>query len=331
MSKSRYLRISASVLAGLALAACASTSGASSDRDAAEASEFAKPSAEDIELIARAEPIAQVNYWNQQYNLHPVDEEIALYFIRSLRQISSFERAAEVANLAVVSHPQSADLFVELGRASASQGKSREALRAFGRALNINSDDPYPFAAIGIILDKEGQHENAQAAYTEALVRNPDRTSTLSNYGLSLALTGKLSEAEEQLRKAVDLPDASVKVRQNFALILGLQGKFDEARAIAAKDAPNGIAERNADFLAQMIGSNAKLQAISDVVASRDAPKPAPSEPIQSVALGEPGSNTERTAQPVPSPATIAQNTPKETAPRRRRARRSNLITGGSD
>ena len=318
MSKSGLLHASATALASFAFVACATTPAAPA-ADVSGAAEIAKPTAEDIAMIARAEPIAQVNYWNQQYNLHPVDLDIAKSFIRALRQINSFERAAEVASLAVVSHPQSAELYVELGRASASQGKSREALRAYGKALEINPDDPYPFAAIGIILDREGQHENAQLAYTEALIRHPDRQATLSNYGLSLALTGNLTEAEEKLRKAVSLPDATPKVRQNFALILGLQGKFDEARKIAAQDAPEGIAERNTDFLAQMIGSNTQLQAISDIASSRDIPQAAPTPQVQTMALAEPDI--------APAPSAQAE-TPAPT-PRRRRARRTTLVTDG--
>lgn len=322
MSKSKYFQASASILAGFAFAACATTPAAAPGSVASEAAEFAKPTAEDIALISRAEPLAQVNYWNQQYNLHPVDHDIAIAFIRSLRQINSFERAAEVASLAVVSHPQSADLYVELGRANASQGKSREALRAYSGALDINPNDPYPFAAVGIILDREGQHESAQNAYAEALSRSPNRPTTLSNYGLSLALTGKLPEAEEKLRKAVSLPDATPKVRQNFALVLGLQGKFDEARAIAAQDAPEGIADRNTDFLAQMIGTNRQFQAISDVVAAQDAPKAAPSQPVQTLALAEPEVET--------APAPPAETT-NPTTRRQRRTRRNTLVTGGLD
>jgi Flp pilus assembly protein TadD len=325
MSKSRYFQAGASVLASFAFAACATTSSTSPASVAPEASEFAKPTAEDIALISRAEPLAQVNYWNQQYNLHPVDLDIAMAFIRSLRQIGSFERAAEVANLAVVSHPQSAELYIELGRANASQRKSREALRAYSRALDINPNDPYPFAAVGIILDREGQHTSAQKAYAEALSRSPNRPTTLSNYGLSLALSGNLPDAEDKLRKATSLPEATPAIRQNFALVLGLQGKFDEARDIAAQDAPNGIAERNTDFLAQMIGTNTQLQAISDIAAAQDAPKAAPSQAVQTVALAEPVRTETR-----PAP-TAQQPSPQPTNSPRRRTRRNTLVTGGLD
>ena len=338
MSKSKYFHAGASVLASLAFVGCASTPGPSSGAASTEATAFAKPTAEDIELISRAEPLAQVNYWNQQYNLHPVDPDVAMGFIRSLRQINSFERAAEVAGLAVVSHPENADFFVELGRANASQGKSREALRAFAKALEINPDDPYPFAAVGIILDREGQHENAQSAYAQALSRSPNRTTTLSNYGLSLALSGKLPEAENKLRKAAELPGATAKIRQNFALVLGLQGKFDEARSVAAQDAPNGIAERNTDFLAQMIGTSPQLQAISDIASAQDTPKPAPSQPVHSAALQEPLDQPKPAPQPQPeprqaepTPTATAQSAPASTTGRRRRARRSTLVTGGLD
>lgn len=320
MSTSRYFQASASVLAGFMFVGCAATSAAEPAVTTVENTEFAKPTAEETALIARAEPLAQVKFWNQQYNLHPVDLDIAKAFARSLRQINSHERAAEVAGLAVVSHPTSAEMYVELGRANASLGKSRDALRAYGRALSLTPNDPYPYAAIGIILDREGQHENAQQAYAEALARSPDRPATLANYGLSLALTGNLSQAEDKLRKAAGLPGASAMIRQNFALVLGLQGKFDEARTVATQDAPDGIADRNTDFLAQMIGGNAQLQAISDVAAAQDAPRAAPSDSVGTVALAELDAAPRANA-----------GTETTTNSRPRRARRGTLVTDGLD
>lgn len=314
MSKSRYSQATASVIAGLMLAACATTSTVTPSVAAQESAEFAKPTAEDIALISRAEPLAQVKYWNQQYNLHPIDLDIALAFTRSLRAINSFERVVEVANLAVVSHPQSAEMYVELGRANAKIDKPRQAVRAFSNALTINPDDPYPYAAVGVILDQQGEHQGAQHAYMEALKLSPDRPTTLANYGLSLALTGDLTKAEDKLRKAASLPNASPRIRQNFALVLGLRGKFEEARTIAMQDAPDGIAERNADFLAQMIGNDPQLRAISDVAVAQDAPKAAPSDTVQTLALAEPG-------------ATSPQQT--TTSARPRRARRGTLATDG--
>ena len=318
MSKSRYLQASASALAGLALFGCATTAP-TTQAAAVQNSEFSKPTPEDIAIISRADPLAQVQYWNEQYNLHPVDLDISLAFTRALRQINSFERAAEVANLAVVSHPQNAEMFIELGRAHASQGKSREALRAYSRALAINPNDAYPYAAVGIILDRESKHDAAQKAYAEALIRDPERPKTLANYGLSLALSGNLSDAEDKLRQASGMPGATMRIRQNFALVLGLQGKFDEARTVALQDAPNGIADRNTDFLAQMIGGNAQLQAISDVAEAQDAPQAAPSQNVQTAALTEP------TTTPTPQPA---QATSTTAAKRPRRARRGTLVTG---
>ena len=141
----------------------------------------------------------------------------------------------------------------------------------------------------------------------------------MANYGLSLALTGNLSDAEDKLRQASEMSGATMRIRQNFALVLGLQGKFDEARTIALQDAPNGIADRNTDFLAQMIGGDAQLQAISDVAEAQDAPQAAPSEDVQTAALNEP------TTTAAPQPETTNTTT---TPTRRRRARRGTLVTG---
>ncbi len=249
---------------------------------------FAKPTPEEVATAERADPLTRANFWNTQYNLHPTDLGISLAFSRALREIGSHDRAVEVSSLTAVSYPEDFAVHMEVGKAQTGNGDLPAAIRAYVRASNLRPDDAAPFAAIGAIYDREGQHEIAQDAYAEALARDPLRPATLSNYGLSLALTGHLDEAEAKLREAAALPDASARVRQNLALVLGLQGKFDEAREIAARDAPQGVAERNADFLADMIGRDTRFSGQSvQTAAEAEIPVAAPSEPVAAESLAD--------------------------------------------
>lgn len=304
MSRSNVTKISVSLVALGLLMSCATAPA--TPETGQEAQTFAKPTPEEIATAERADPLTRANFWNTQYNLHPTDLEISLAFSRALREIGSHDRAVEVASLTAVSFPREFDVHMEVGKAQAGHKDLPAAIRAYVTASNLRPDDAAPFAAIGAIYDQEGQHEIAQDAYVEALARDPLRPATLSNYGLSLALTGELDEAEAKLREATALPDASPKVRQNLALVLGLQGKFDEAREVAAIDAPRGVAERNADFLAEMIGADPRFR---DQAASRPAeaalqpergsetPLAAPSEPVASTSLADASTSASRPVQ----------------------------------
>jgi len=278
----------ATSLAALSLAASCATTGAEGSA-ATAANEPQKPSIEDIALAERADPLTRANFWNTQYNLFPTDPDIAVSFSTALRGIGSYERAAEVANLTAVTHPKNFDVMIEVARAEQGKGNLLAAVRAYGMAAELRPNDATPFAAVGAIYDQRGDHDAAQIAYGEALLRDPNRPTTLSNFGLSLALQGELDAAEDKLRRAVDLADASAQVRQNFALILGLQGKFDEAREIARIDAPDRIADKNIEFLAELIGQDVRLKDVAEAVQPPpQVPEAAPTQAVENEVLAEP-------------------------------------------
>ncbi|MEM7007402.1 MAG: hypothetical protein AAF498_16115 [Pseudomonadota bacterium] len=298
MTKPIFANFATSLIALSVAAACATNPSANSAT--ASGDQPQKPTAEQIEIAERADPLTRANFWNAQYNQFPTDPEIAVAFSESLREISSFERAAEIANLAAVSHPGNYDVVIEVARAEQDQGNLLQAVRAYAAAAELRPDDATPYAAVGAIYDAEGEHEAAQIAYGEALEIDPNRPATLSNFGLSLALSGDLVGAEYRLRQATALEGATAQVRQNLALILALQGKFVEARDVARIDAAEYIADRNIDFVAQMIGQNAQLEEIANnalsgeeltvaaTVPEAEVPIAAPTAEVQTESIGEP-------------------------------------------
>lgn len=311
MSKSITLKASLSGLAVLGLAACATTSAPSE----APTVLAAAPDAAEINRISTASPLVQADFWNTQYNNNPADLDVSLSFIDALMKIKSHERAIEVAYLASAAHPDNPDVWHALGRAATRSGDMNEAITAYTRQAELQPYNATPVAAIGAIFDRKGEHDIAQVAYEKALLIDPDRPATLSNYGLSLALTGRLEEAETKLASAMALPGATPTVRQNYALVLGLLGKFDQAREVAAVGAPAGVAERNADFLARMIGDN---PALADLAETRPAPAPivevevpaaAPTQAIVSAGLQDTAPTPQNSGPQTPAPQTLAPKT----------------------
>ena len=339
MVKVNLVKVIASAVVIPLLASCATTPPQQAAQETAQSS---KPTAEAIEQVSLTSPLEQAGFWLQQYSLNPDDHDIGVSYIKALMNINSFEEANEVGKLLSVSFPRSTEVWTLLGKSYNKIDKPIEALKAYGEVVELAPESAAPLASMGAIFDNNGDHETAQMAYERALKLDPNRAFTLANYGLSLSLVGKLGAAEEALKRASELPEATTAVRQNYALVLGLQGKFDEARAIAAIDAPERIADRNTTFLKNMIGDNPRLQAIADeaaktprptpsqpAAAPAELPKPAPTETVASSALPAiQVASIDVAATPEPA---AAATTPQQAPKLKLRARNRSASTGGEE
>ena len=259
MSRARTAKFALPMIALLTSVACASSPDTvaenAKDKEFQAAMEEAlRPAtAEQRDLANRSDPLTRASFWANEYQKDAADLETTIEFMRALRAISSFDRVFEVASTAAPLHPDSYELFLEIGRAYLAQNNYEPATQALARSADLSpSTEAAPLAALGLAFDRMGQHEKAQSAYQFALEREPNRVSTLTNYGLSLALTGQLENAEAALRKAVIAPGADVRVRQNLALVLGLQGRFDEMVEVDPNAPPRSI-EANQRALRDMI------------------------------------------------------------------------------
>ena len=340
MSSSNVFKACVSILAISAFTACATGPASGNDPKAAnQQAQFPKPTPEVIAKINNAPPLEQASFWVKHYNLHPTDLDISLAYFNALMGLNSIDEAAEVAKFATVSFPDNPDVFMAYGKALAKQDKALEAVRAYGRVVDLSPYDAAPLAAMGAIFDSREDHETAQLAYHRALALDPDRPITLSNLGMSLTLVGKLEQAEEALGRAVELPGATPAIRQNYALILGLLGEFDKAREISAIDAPDGVADRNTDFLKAMIGDNPRIEAIAkaaknapkssvrQIVKETEAPKAAPTEPIVSAALNskpdQAQASTDAAETETTPPVTQIASTASDPKPKRQLRKRT--------
>ncbi|MEM7459243.1 MAG: tetratricopeptide repeat protein [Pseudomonadota bacterium] len=259
MSRARTAKYTLSLLALATSTACASSPDAArpSAEDVAfqEAIEEAlqPATAEEKAQANRSDPITRANFWANEYQKDGLNLETTIEFMRALRNIGSHERILEIATTTIPAHPQSHEIFLELGRSFMAQAKYDQASQAFVRSADLApTTEATPLAALGLAFDRLEQHDKAQQAYQYALDRDPNRATTLSNYGLSLALTGQLEAAEATLRRAVEAPGSDVRVRQNLALVLGLQGRFDEMVAVDPNAPPRSI-EANQRALREMM------------------------------------------------------------------------------
>ncbi len=304
-------RVAGSLLVA-GLAACATgTDPSQPDGSIGETVEALQPASKEARDQAdRADPLSRANFWAREHQKMPGDLDTTLRFAESLRAIQSHERAGQVAAEATVLHPDSADLYLLLGRALAAHGKAESAVRALIEAVRLDPGRADANAALGLAMDRIGQHRTAQEAYRAALEIEPERVATRSNLGLSLTLSGDLDAAESVLTEAAAMPGASVQVRQNLALVYGLQGRFD-AMAEISHDAPEHLVSANAALLRRMLGlpgegplDPAEMAARAGTHPPGEIPAAAPTTQIQSTPLdGAPAGET-------PPPARAADARP---------------------
>ena len=304
MSRATTVKYALPLLALVASAACASSSALTAEelayQDAIE-SALQPATQEQIDRANRSDPITRASFWSNEYQKDANNLETTVSFMSALRAIGSHDRVREIATTSVPLHPDSYELYLELGRSLMAQGKLQEATRALMRSADFSpATDATPLAALGLAFDRMEEHSQAQKAYEFALERQPDRVSTLSNYGLSLALTGQLDQAETILRKAVEAPGADVRVRQNLALILGLQGRFDEMIEVDPNAPPRSI-EANQRALREMIAPTRNyedLQPLNEVI---DTLNRTPSEAQAMPEIAEAQVDTESMQDPIAS------------------------------
>lgn len=257
-------------LAGLALAlaaitsACASTGQSQADKELAEAVEAAlePASQEERDAANRADALTRANFWSKEYQKDPQSVDVTLQFTDALRAIGSQDRALDVITRTMVVHPGNADLLMTNGRILMSLTRYDAAGASFEQVTRVAPERADGWAALGTALDQMEMHRQAQASYERALAIEPARMTTLTNYGLSLALSGDLAGAEAQLRAAAGQPGASSRVTENLALVVGLQGRFDEMQALSARNAPDKVAEQNAELLRGLVQPTRSYEAL---------------------------------------------------------------------
>ncbi|MEE2930409.1 MAG: tetratricopeptide repeat protein [Pseudomonadota bacterium] len=309
MSRANSVKFTLPLLALLSTAACAtsaSTPALSAEeqvyQDAIQRA-LEPATAEQKAQAERSDPITRANFWANEYQKDATNLEVTVSFMRALRQISSHDKVIELATTSIPIHPNSHELYLELGRTYLAQNKLSEAAQILARSADFAPQtEAAPLAVLGLTFDRMAEHRKAQEAYEIALTREPDRITTLSNYGLSLALTGQLDAAEEVLRKAVNLPGSDVRVRQNLALILGLQGRFEDMMSVDPS-APMQSVEANQRVLREMMGATGSFnnlkrldQVIDEVERTPAAAQAMPGVPeaqVTSEAMADPVTGTD--------------------------------------
>lgn len=251
MSGSR-LGLPTALLALTALAACATTPGASTDATGALAG--VRPvDRQARERVVREDMLTQMAFWAGEYQTFPNDLEAAQRFSEALRRGGRIDRAVQIAGEAIGRFPDDKQLLTTYGLAQIAAGRPQEALRPLALVAAAEPENWRARSALGAALDQLGRFTDARRAYQEALVLQPNDPRILTNMGVSHILAGEPEEAEPILRQAASIPNAPMEARQNLSVAIALQGRFDEAEQVARIDLPPAEAAANVTYLRSLL------------------------------------------------------------------------------
>jgi Flp pilus assembly protein TadD len=231
----------------------------------------------------KSELAVATEYWGKEYAKEPSNLEAALGYAKNLKAMGEKKRALSVLQQVSVYHGNSRELASEYGRLALEFDQVNLAGRLLAAAEDPADPDWRVISGRGTVLAKQGKYKDAIPYFERALSYAPDHPSLLSNLALAHAMNGDPKRAETLLRQAAAGDRNSLKIRQNLALVLGLQGKYEEAKLLASRDLPAESAAENTDYLRRLVKLEPQKPPASEVEQKviAEAKRPAKAPPAE--------------------------------------------------
>jgi len=204
---------------------------------------------------SRAEPTAKgsIEHWGKAYAKNPRSAEAALNYARRLRASGDKQQAFVVLQQAASLHAGHHGILSEYGRLALELEQVELAQKLLQEADDPANADWRTISARGTVLAKQGKYREAIPLYERALALAPNQASNLSNLALALTMEGKAEQAEELLKRAVARGGHEARVNHNLTLVLSLQGKYEEAKLLGAGQASAEAVTANVDYVKRMV------------------------------------------------------------------------------
>ena len=130
-------------------------------------------------------------------------------------------RASTLARLATKKAPNRAAAWNTLGRVQLKRGARKDAIAAFGRAVELNPSSSYAQNNLGLALLYDGKYDEAVDALEEATQLEPVEGYMWNNLGMAYEHLDRLDEARDAYRQAIELEGE--RGRANLARLEGVR------------------------------------------------------------------------------------------------------------
>ena len=215
-------------------------------------------------------------HWGKAYAKNPRNPEAALNYARKLKALGDKQQAFAVLHQAASLNAGHRGLLSEYARLALELDQVERAQKLLEEADDPASPDWRVISARGTVLAKQGKYREAIPLYQRALALAPNQASVLNNLALALAMDGNAEQAETLLKQAVAQGGHEARVGQNLALVLSLQGKYEEAKLVGARQLSAEQAAANVDYVKRMVQLEPKPLGVTAAKAVRPPAGPAP-------------------------------------------------------
>jgi predicted TPR repeat methyltransferase len=129
-------------------------------------------------------------------------------------------------------NPSLAEVHRNMGALFAGQGAADEAVTAFRRALEVQSNDAVAWNGLGLVLAQQQQRfEEAERCFRQALALQPEYTEARNHLGNTLLLQRRPAEAADCYRETLRLRPDDAEAHSNLAIVCWVLEQWDEAIA----------------------------------------------------------------------------------------------------
>jgi protein O-mannosyl-transferase len=131
----------------------------------------------------------------------------------------------------VITAPNSSIAHGGLGRAYQDQGKLKDAIREYEKAIELFPDNAKAYYNLGVLYEGQGALKEAVANYKTTIAKNPAFINARFNLANIYHNQGLLEEAIHQYRNITELDPTDFEARNNLGVAYAKQGKLEKATA----------------------------------------------------------------------------------------------------
>lgn len=151
---------------------------------------------------------------------------------RRLFTAGSYDRASQLLETELKTHPQDGDAHLLLGQIYALQGRRSEAIQELSRTIEVEPGSATAYNMLGTALNRFAEFDAARKAFEQAVALDPKMIEAHINLAMTLAESGDLQGAAAQLETAIALrPDGPSAARAHY-LLAKIYADQQPARAI---------------------------------------------------------------------------------------------------
>lgn len=177
-------------------------------------------------------PEQALPYFTESLKRFPENERVLLAVGKIHLELGRTAEAKRFLESARALNPSNADVWNELGGASAAEGDLEGALSLYRKALALDPQSPYALLNAAQIAAKLNQVKDAEAWFRQALALDTNSLDASLGLGLLLASAGRYQEAKELFLRLIETNREDESAINNLGVLYMQMGQ--SADAIAA-------------------------------------------------------------------------------------------------